>query len=434
MRPRILALSRDVVTAVACPSHQGGPCAPRAGEATCQAPALAIARPRSGRATRAALVTCWTVLLLAGTGAAPGQTAAAPKTLSINASVVGPVTVGGPLRFHVSLSNASPHAIACGTTNNLFGWLVLLPERDQAFFSERIALTPATPWPATLLSGATVSFLPVDVSQSSAYRYGQGLKIERGYPVAADGLPPAATGRLPALLKPGQARAKWLVCFPLPDDAPPLLVRGAPIDLTVAPSNAAAATAALLEQFNRDPWSAQRAHDEAVKIGSALLPNLITAVSEEHRPDYARLWLATAIADIPAAQAVIALTALLHDPAADVRCVVGYYGPKQKSATLDQAIVAAAKQGHARFTSYALLGFLVFRGEAPAGLLDAGLDSDDPQARAAAANALSAMASEQNEARLHVLLQDKNDRVRATARRVLDALQPATKSALETKR
>ena len=68
---------------------------------------------------------------------------------------------------------------------------------------------------------------------------------------------------------------------------------------SLAATNGQAATAALLLKFNRNAWSAQKAHDEAVKLGPAILPELIAAASERPRPGYARMWLVTAIADIP---------------------------------------------------------------------------------------------------------------------------------------
>lgn len=191
-------------------------------------------------------------------------------------------------------------------------------------------------------------------------------------------------------------------------------------------TNAHTATAALLLKFNRNAWSGQKAYDEAVKLGAVVLPDLIAAAADRQRPGAGRMWLVTALADIPAPAAADALIALLDDPDSDLRCVVGYHGPKQKSAPLDQAIIArAATSSNARFTSYALLGFLTFRGEAPEGLLKAGLDSDDPRARTTVVNALATMASDSSKARLQALLQDKDERVRTAARKVLDAMQPA---------
>ena len=193
-----------------------------------------------------------------------------------------------------------------------------------------------------------------------------------------------------------------------------------------AATNSATVTVALLQKFNRNAWAAQKAHDEAVRIGTAILPDLIAAASERQRPGFARMWLVTAIADLPDPQSTAALLVLLGDPDADIRCVTGYYGARQKSAALDQAIAARAATAHdARFTSYSLLGYLTFRGEAPEALLKAGLDSDDPRARAAAAGALATMASDSSKARLQTLLQDKDEHVRAAARKVLDAMQPA---------
>ena len=118
-------------------------------------------------------------------------------------------------------------------------------------------------------------------------------------------------------------------------------------------TNAHTATANLLQKFNRDAWAAQKAHDAAVKIGVSILPDLIAAATERSRPGYARMWLVTAIADIPDKQ------------------------------------------------------------------------SADPRARAEVAKALATMASDPSKSRLNALLQDKDERVRTTARKVLDAMQPA---------
>jgi HEAT repeat protein len=225
------------------------------------------------------------------------------------------------------------------------------------------------------------------------------------------------------------------VSVPRPGEAPPIhflsewqeldvpAVRSADTSLPGTP----AAVSNLLQRFNRDAWSAQQAHDEAMKRGAAIVPDLAAAAAERTRPDFARMWLATAIADIPGAPSAAALVSLLDDAAGEVRCVVAYHGPKQKSAALDEAIFATARKSNsAHFTAYALLGFLAFRGEAPEALVKAGLESEEPQARAAAASVLATMASELNKSRLRALLQDPNERVRAVARKVLDAM-PADK-------
>ena len=198
-------------------------------------------------------------------------------------------------------------------------------------------------------------------------------------------------------------------------------------------TKACTATAGLLQKFNRNAWAAQKAHDEAVRIGAPILPDLIAAAAERTRPASARMWLVTAIADIADPQSVSALVTLLDDPDADIRAVAGYFGPKQKSAPLDQAIIAKAGAAqNARFTAYALLGFLTFRGEAPEGLLKAGLESDDPRARTTAAQALATMASESSKSRLQALLQDKDERVRTTARKALDAMTPTKQAPTAT--
>ena len=192
-----------------------------------------------------------------------------------------------------------------------------------------------------------------------------------------------------------------------------------------ASSNALlSSSATLLKQFDRDAWSARSAHEQAVKLGKQVLPDLIVAAEEQSRPEYSRLWLATAVADIEDKKAADALIALLGDRLETVRSVVAYYGPKQKSQELDRAIVHKAAQGtDASLIAYALLGFMVFRETVPDERVKAGLESDNSKVRATAVKALKGMASELNVSRLKKLSKDTDERVRATARKVLDAMQ-----------
>ena len=361
-------------------------------------------------------------LLASAAATAAGEELRTPTGLVAMASMEGPITVGGPLRFRLGVSNSAPTALAFGTTNKLFALLTLKPEPGKVYLSDAVALTPATPWPATLAAGATLSFQSVDVGSTTVH--------------LMSGLRQARSGdRLNAMLTPGSARVRWCVSVPQPNSAPPLHFLSEWQEIAVplsepvaAPTNALLASADLLLRFNRDAWSAQKAHDEAVKRGAALLPDLVAAAQERTRPDFARMWLATTIADIPGEKAVAGLIALLDDPAGEVRCVVAYHGPKQRSATLDQAILATAqKSNSAHFTAYALLGFLAFRGEAPDALVKTGVENEDPRARSTAAGILANMANDLNKSRLQALLQDKDERVRATARKVLDAMQPKDK-------
>jgi HEAT repeat protein len=65
------------------------------------------------------------------------------------------------------------------------------------------------------------------------------------------------------------------------------------------------------------------------------------------------------------------------------------------------------------------MGFMVHRGAVPEEVLRAGLESDDPRARAAVAEVLAGHASDFNVSRLVRLLGDANERVRATAAAML---------------
>jgi HEAT repeat protein len=66
---------------------------------------------------------------------------------------------------------------------------------------------------------------------------------------------------------------------------------------------------------------------------------------------------------------------------------------------------------------------MVFRGQAPDEVLKASLESDDPKARATAAEALAGRAGDESVARLLPLLQDKDPRVRGTAAQVLGKMK-----------
>jgi HEAT repeat protein len=187
----------------------------------------------------------------------------------------------------------------------------------------------------------------------------------------------------------------------------------------------------LRSRFHRDAWSAMAAHDLAVKLGPAVVPELIEAVNDRTAPDFARMWLATALCDIPDARAVAALGKLLDDGLAGVRQVVGYHGPKQRDGGLDERILAVAQTGKdANYTGLALLGFLVFRGQAPEPLIRASLESEDARTRATAGQALKHHANDFNIERLTGLLKDKDPRVRAMAASLLGKLGRPVPAAL----
>ena len=195
---------------------------------------------------------------------------------------------------------------------------------------------------------------------------------------------------------------------------------GPPDFKALSPEARQAFIADLMKQFDRDAWSGQQAHNTAVRLGAEVLPAVLAAAFEKDRPEPARLWLATTLADIRDPRSAEALIKLLDDPLEGVRSVVAFHGPKQESADLDKAIIAKVRGGgQPGLAAWAILGFLVHRGSAPEEVLKAGLESDDPRARAAVAEALARHASDENVARLIALLGDKDERVRGAAAAVL---------------
>ena len=136
------------------------------------------------------------------------------------------------------------------------------------------------------------------------------------------------------------------------------------------------------------------------------------------------MWLTAALADIRDKRAAEALVGLLDKGGAGVANVVAYHGPKQASEKLDRAIVAAAAKGKDHsLTSYAILGFMVFRGKVPGKLLEIGIASDDPRARATVAKAMAGYASDFNIRGLVKLLKDTDQRVRSAAAATLGMMK-----------
>ena len=343
-------------------------------------------------------------------------------------------TVGGTLRFRVALRNTNAAPAPLGPAERLCGWLLVAQKWGDArrgFYSVKVRLR-APDWPTQLAAGGTIAFDPVDLSASDAWPTEAARELLSAY-LAVEDEPqqlPKPAGKLAAVLSPGRAAAKFTLALPTPGGKPLLLASNSlaliirPPDLdALGPEAREAFLADLLGEFNRNAWAAREAHNTAVQLGPTILPRLIAAVDEPDRPDFARMWLATAIADLPDPRAVAALVRLLDEKKDCLDLVVAYHGPKQNDAQLDAAIaekVRASRDG--RLTALATLGYLVWRGGVPEPILAASLESDDPRTRAAAVEALSQYASPFNVERLIGLLADGNERVRGAAASVLGNL------------
>jgi hypothetical protein len=399
-----------------------------------------------------ALAAVLVLVAAAAGGETPAAQSAAPQMpqvqwgppsggLLLSLGLEGDVSVGGRVRVNVSLKTAGGGSVALPPAKDVFGWVLVAqstPGSKKAFYSERIPVAAGgAPWPAELSGDAVLALKSLDLTAVTVYSpqgAEESRKLLMAYVSAAQsGAAPASAdlprpaGKMGQVLLPGRAMAKFTLCLPMAGAAPVLVTSAAtdilvgPPDLKGLPAEARQAFLAdLLKQFDRDAWSGQQAHDTAVRLGPEVLPQILEAAKEQKRPAHARLWLATALADIRDERSVDALIQLLDDPMGGVRSVVAYHGPKQNSPRLDKAIIAkvqASKDG--LLAAWAMKGFMVHRGTVPEEVLAAGLESDDPRTRATVAEALARHAGDYDTARLVALLEDKNERVRGTAAAML---------------
>ena len=352
--------------------------------------------------------------------------------LVVSLSQEGAAMVGGKLLLTIALRSAAGQPVALPPAKDAFGWVLVVQSlggNRRGFLTEKVPVARAcADWPAELAGEKGLRSKPIDISTFVAYSSDAGKELLLAYLGGKDGAAlPRAAGKVSEVLSAGPWMARFTLCLPVPG-AKPVTVVSNSVQLALAPPNLEALApearqafvADLLKEFDRNAWSGKQAHDAAVRVGKELLPALIPAAFEDKRPPHARLWLATTLADIRDERATDALIKLLDDPAAGVRNVVAYHGVKQQSPRLDKALIdkvrASQDPGLATWT---LMGFMVFRASVPEEVLQAGLESQNPQARAQAAEVLARHAGDESTARLAALLADRNERVRSTAAAML---------------
>jgi len=384
----------------------------------------------------AALCAC---LLAAALARPPAAVAEAEKPaaafgdsragLSFGAWTAGEVRADGPLAAHLTLRHVGAVGVDLPRREEAFGWFLLVYDRQRAYISEKFFLPKTTDWPAALKAASLRTAEPLDLSALGVYPYADYRKVVEAYLDGTEDQLPRPDKKLGEVLAPGKAVGRFMLVLPR-DNEEPMILRSGKLELDIAPPKWANLTEAqrkelvvdLLARFDRDAWSAREAHGVALEIGKPILPTLAREAANYARPDHARMWMTTALADIADPAAAAALVKLAASPSEGVRLVVAYHGPKQRSDALDKTILARAGKEDARYISLALVGFLVFRGEAPPELLKLSLDSEDPRARATAVRALSQQAGDENVRSLTRLLKDPHQRVRAAAARVLGAM------------
>lgn len=346
--------------------------------------------------------------------------------LQLSAMMEGEAHVGGKLVFRLALRNVGQAAVSVGGADEVFVWGFLVQGTTTRLFTEKVFIARGVAnWPGRIAGGRTVEFEPVDVSSLDACTYRKGLKLAAGYPATAGGAKLAPEGKAGELLIVGAAKVRWMMV--LAGERARMLTSntlafpvGPPRIKSLSPAAREAFARKLIAQYKRDAWGGKEAHRVAVKLGSEIVPYLIEALKGKS-PAHARMWMGTSLCHIRDERAAAALIGLLKR--GQLTQIIAYHGPAQRSAKLDEAIIAAVvKKRDPRTTALAVLGFMGKRKSVPEKLLQIGLDSDDPRTRATVAEAFTRHASEGNVVRLLALLKDTDEKVRATAARLLGKL------------
>ncbi len=398
-------------------------------------------------AKRSFLLTLVVVVLAGGILWADAPTSATTKAkplrqwgkakagLQLSLSAGAKASVRGKYEVRLALRNRGAVGVALGDAEDAFVWISAIRNRQDSWLSVKIPLTDLVDaWPHRLSGDKPIVFKPDELFARQVYPYAIARKILIEYikPSTPSKLP-TTSGELSKIISTGKWVMRAHLCIARPGQKP-LILASNKFSVEVAPPALASLSRqerrdymnAVIAKFDADAWSAKSACELAVRLGPGAARYLSDAVLHRRRADFSRMWLATALAIIPSEISAETLERLLYDTLPAVRHVVAYHGPRQKNEQLDAAIVERTlKLKESRMTALAVLGFLVFRGEANAKLLAASLDHPDPRVRTTAISAMSQHANSTSLASLTSLLADKNQRVRAAAARALGAMKKA---------
>jgi len=329
-------------------------------------------------------------------------------------SLTGDAVMGDPLPLTCALKNMGAPRPLPGA----FAWLLVAQGKDKAYFSAKIPLAvPAK------LDGAQTLELPLKLAGQKVFAYRKDLAVVQGYPTAAAGDEvPSALGTLENLVPAGKVRLKCMVYLPAADG--PLLLTSNKLDVLVgdpplaklSPEMRQALVQDLVAKFRANEYASLAAHGRAVKLGAGITPDLIAALADQQQPEFARMWLATALCDIGDARAAAPLVALLDDPSGGVRYVVAFHGPKMKNATLDAAIDAKAQASKdPMFAAWAARGFGTAGRAVPDAMVATTLAGSDARAKMELAKLLAANPGDQTTTTLLRLVEDADASVRHAA-------------------
>ncbi|MGB2823902.1 MAG: hypothetical protein WBF17_23185, partial [Phycisphaerae bacterium] len=158
--------------------------------------------------------------------------------VQISLSVPDQLRTGGKFEVHVAVRNVGSAAVALPAAKDVFGWLLLLYDRDNAYVTGKVFpaadLGPGK-WPDKLDGGGAIRFEPTDMSAVNAYSYDKRRAVYTAYLKPESGAAlPAPDGKLAGKLSPGKARARFTLYVPRPDEQP-LMLSSNVIDVEIAP-------------------------------------------------------------------------------------------------------------------------------------------------------------------------------------------------------
>jgi hypothetical protein len=354
--------------------------------------------------------------------------------LSVWAGPAGEWAAGGEMKLDCAIRNTGSAEVALPDKGKFFGY-VLLAQGSDVYFTEKVfSAADLKDWLASLAAGGTIQLPTIDAGKLKAFAYTKDAKLVDGYPaVLADGKPKelAPAGAVADLLRAGTLKISYVAYL---DRAPekPLMLPAKVITTTVALGDFAKLPPAvqtrmlddLAKRFGQDAFSAKTAHRDAVRIGAPAVATLAKILADDKAADFARMWAATALADIGGDAAADKLAKCLGDSLASVRYVAAYHGLKLNNAKFDAALDKAALAGaDPMVTAWAIMGYLKFRKDVPAAILAAGVDNKEWKVRAAVVETIASG----NPDRSHIpllkkLAQDENPQIRAKAQEVLKQL------------
>jgi hypothetical protein len=332
----------------------------------------------------------------------------------------------------LAVRNVGRSPVELKPDDGLFGWFLISQGTDR-YFTEKVPLVPQQgTWPEALAVGDTIELRPVDLSGVAVFAYDKSVKVVDGYPQRAASQPAATrpAGALEELLL-GPMTVRFNLCVPgkdgntVPIASNPLSTTAAPPDLAkLSPQGRERFAKNLIRQFSRDSSSAQQAHDIAVKMGKAVVDDLLGPAADPKGPEPAQAWLVITLADLGDERAAPVLAEVLRGGSATAQSAVAYHGPKLRSKSLDQAIIAAASSADKpALTAWATLGFAQFAESVPGEVLRAGVAADDERKRTPVVSIMAAHANAWTLPGMVKLLGDGDPKVRIAAADVMSHSQ-----------